>query len=238
MDEQSLPDDRRSVPGKLFSSNKRIFISVIIAVIVAIAAGGAYFLQNTKDLPPSQPFTTYAYTNFDLYSVKGVAIGSGMSFQKPAALKVQTSTTNQVELAHVWKSNNATGETYIAALSQKTPLPTDKRTLDSMRQVLSDSHNKAYDHYAGLIKTFVKDRMPVGWQTSFDPATVFKTTNVNNAWEFALTSSGKEGKLQGKALLMVGQKNFYYLLITSTPNNWRADSNAWQQIFNSLKVDQ
>lgn len=238
MDEQYLSDDRRSLISRLFSSNKRIFITAIVALIVAIAAGGAYFLQDTKDLPPPQPFTTYTYTNFDSYSVKGASAGSGMAFLKPAQLKIQTSTAIQVEFVHTWKGNNAIGETYIAALSQKAPLPTDKKTLSNMQQALSNSKNQAYNRYAELINTFVKDRMPIGWQTRFNPATTFKSTNVKNAWEFSLTSSGKGGKLQGKALLVVGQKNFYYLLITSTPNNWQADSNAWQQIFNSLRVDQ
>jgi len=71
-------------------------------------------------------------------------------------------------------------------------------------------------------------------------------TNTNiksNAWKFdvSITNGSNVNKIsnvEGKAVLVAGKRTFYYFLIDSVDQTWKNNQKVWQQVLDSIKVDQ
>lgn len=223
--------------------------AIILAVVLAtalITGGYVYYRANS----PTK-YATYSYSKFESYRLTSAVQGRGMVFTKPTELKQSSIGDGQVELLHLFYSNELkrVGQTYMAALSLPAEAPITADTLD----VLSKSINaesgfpKTHNWVTELVRKptakFIKDRSPPGWDVKVDYPKSFTSQNLkSNAWTFDFTAvnNSTSSKVRGRAIYAASSKldAHYYFLVASTNYNWQHSPKTWQKIFDGLQIDQ
>ncbi len=222
-------------PPQIDNRAKRLvkIMKVVVPLIVLIAAviAAVYFLQFQSKSPAK-----HTYDRLDSYSVVSTE-GTGMSFNQPVELKEQFATSSQVELLHAVRGKLAS---YIAAAYSPTATPMTDAELQTLTNSLSNTSDAFYLPSTNALKTFVVDRTPAGAKTNFGDAKPFTSQNIKaNVWQFDLQIDIKENKkLSGKAVFAASKRSYYYFMALAPDYNWQANQAIWQQVINSLKIDQ
>ena len=61
------------------------------------------------------------------------------------------------------------------------------------------------------------------------------------AWQlnfYTLSDGNRSTVLQGKVIFLAGEKSFYYFMLSTVGYNWAPNQAIWQQMVDSLKIDQ
>jgi hypothetical protein len=197
---------------------KKLIFTVLVAAIVAALSFvliGVY--QNHKDNQP------YIYTTYDSYSL--LDSGSGITFKKPVEFIYQagSNASGQVSLVHA----NLGAITVIAV----TP---GAEAVTQYKQALGNSTFK--QSFDRVILT----GKPAGTTVKSGATTSFTDGSIkSDAWQsdFTLTDA-KKNKTLGKIIYLVGDKTFYYMIITGPSTGRQVNYSSWQQISDSIKINQ
>jgi len=227
---------------------KKTALIILGVVLTAALSTGGYLYYRASN---STKYATYSYTKFETYELTDTAKGRGMVFIKPIELKQSSIGDGQVELLHLFYSNEfkKAGQTYIAALSLPAVAPITADTLDVLSKSINaesgfpKTHNWVTELVRKPMDKFVKDRMPPGWDVKVDYPKPFANQGLkSNAWTFDFTAVNNttNSKLQGRAIYTLSTKldNHYFFLVASTAYNWQQSPQTWQKIFDSLQTDQ
>jgi hypothetical protein len=225
-----LIEPRKALLSKV---NRRTWLTIFVALgLLVLAIVYVSFFNSAK----------YHYSKLDsltMTAANKTASGNGMTFLKPVQVTTQFNKNNQLAASHVVNKNI---EVYIAAASSYLTRPLLSPDLKLLSQNLSSPSNKYYSSSAASIQAFVTARVPKKVNVSFAGAKPFTNDAVKaNAWviDFKGTSSTKTvANLTGQALLLVGNKGYYYFMVYAPDSNWKANKSVWQQMLSSIKIDQ
>jgi len=244
----AVPQEAEQTEAPESRVSKKTVLIVFGAVLVAALAIGGYFYSRANS--PTK-YATYNYTKFETYKLTNAAQGKGMVFVKPTELKQSSIGDGQVELLHLFYSNEfkKAGQTYIAALSLPATAPITTDTLNVLNKSIKGesgfpkTHNWVTELVQKPMDKFVKDRMPPGWDVKVDYPKPFSSQNIKaNAWtfDFTVVNNSTNSKLRGRAIYTLSTKldNHYFFLVASTAYNWKQSPQTWQKIFDSLQTDQ
>lgn len=212
--------------------------------IVAVAAGSYGYIK-LYDTVVRDETPTYVYATVEDYKLSGAAQTRGMTFKKPVAFKETSTVSNsdvQASLAHR-KSDSKTGLQYtISVLSAAIGTPSGNGPADAIK--LFSAEGQASDEYKALKKSFeqyIKFRVNSKFSSSLGSPKSFTNSSIKaNAWQYDFSSaSDTQGhNVNGTFVFTVGKSNFYYFSLASLDYNWQANQANWQQILDSLKIDQ
>lgn len=110
-------------------------------------------------------------------------------------------------------------------------------------QTIMHSNAKAYQSVIQPIIFMLDNQIGQGYQVSLGKATATSTANIKtNVWSWPFTAAAPNQKnrpeIQGSLLLAAGKTTFYYLMQSAAQPNWQSNNQIWQQVINSLKIDQ
>ncbi|MDO8591964.1 MAG: hypothetical protein Q7R60_03530 [bacterium] len=225
-------------------------LAILLAVLVL--AGSGFYLYHQNQLKTKRAAQPYAYTykTLDSYTLAGEQAGSGMTFSKPVEFAAPTKSaakTHQVQFSHgPTKDGLLATIAGVAAASVYESTALSASYMKIFEATIVDPKNAGYAALIGPLKDFVNHRLPSIYNTTFSTPKKLSTANLtSNAWEIDFTATVKEAdqkssfpNLQGQEVLVIGQKTFYYFMVNSVDYNWQSNQKIWQQVINSLKIDQ
>ncbi len=241
------PKKRFSVKFK--KPSRKLATMVLAAALVIAGAVGGYLL--VKNSFGKNGDYSYTYKDLNAYAMSGTAKGNGISLQKPVELVAAGSPSagqTQAYLSHTLNKDSQQAVTiaqiFLATVSAGTELQAGyKKNINS---AVTDPKNVGHEAVTKPIKDFVTQRLNTNLSTTFSDAKAFTATNIKaDAWHLTFTATAKDSKnkatvpdISGEVILAIGKTTFYYIALDSLSNNWQSNQSVWQDVINSLKLDQ
>lgn len=234
------------------SATRKFLLGLLIIVILAVVGAGAWYYHNHhKAGAPTAVNTSkkysYTYKQVDTYSLAPIQTGAGESFNKPAEFKLPADvqfSPGQTLLTQTASDNQSVLLGGVGAATVTSPPPTASY-IQSFSQALSASTFMAPSTLTTGLNQYVSDRF-LGYKVSFNTPQKLVTTNIKNdamSMDFTATPTSKSQTagfqvLQGRAVIALSSHAYYYFMVFSTDYNWQTNQSTWQQVINSLKIDQ
>jgi hypothetical protein len=227
--------------------HNRYIVPAILILLVLL--GGAYLLWQHYHSSNSYPYT---YKKTHAYSLPGSQPGRGISFDKPDALGAaapneNTATQRGFEQVLIPLDKNKAAVIYSRLLVESSDYA--KGPSANLVKLINDaaktpSSDSGYQGVVRNAQTFtVKAFQQSGVKYDYSHAQPFASQYVKaNAWQFDVTATGKDPKnfpeQQGKLLFLVGKHTAYYFFIAAIKDNWQSNHAFFDQVVNSVKIDQ
>ena len=135
----------------------------------------------------------------------------------------------------------------LAANYVTTSTSVNKTYLKSLTAILTNPQSSSYQSVLSPIKQFVASKMG-SYVVSFNTPAALTTSNIaSNAWSIGFTAKPVDAtnnpyqpNMQGEAVFAIGKKTYYYFFVSAVDYNWQNSANqqVFQQVINSLKIDQ
>lgn len=230
----------------------KIPTKVVGLVLLALAVIGIFFLGNRwyTHRTPSDNTYSYIYNQLSALKLPGDGAGSGMSLDKPVELQTTTieEKSNQASLFHPLVVNNKPViSVEIAIASVRSTIGLQPEYLIDLNKAITDPNNINHDGLIKPLQQFVTQRISPNYTAIFAKPKVLLTPNIKaNAWyiTYALTAKEKTKPglnfpdMEGQAIMAVGKSTVYYFKLDALKVNWQPNQKAWDQVINSLKIDQ
>lgn len=233
----------------------KILLAVVSTAVVVIAAGLVYLAWS--HFAPHQPYK-HAYSSLIDYKLTGQGDGHGVSFKKPVefgsvefanfAATHPGNNTDMINLSEVAPNKVAkTTPGTIATESIVSALPTKAGFVALAQKTLANPKDSSYPNFIRPLNQFLSDQISSRFSFSFGSAKVFSNSSIkSNAWQFDFTgldSGNHKDKaqiynLQGKLVYAIGKNAYYYFVLATVPYNWQSNHALWQQVLDSIKIDQ
>lgn len=217
-----------------------------VAVLVVLSGVFAYWFSHRS---PAQT-TLYTYKSLSDYKLPGTKDGSGISFKKPvefeatAALELRATQSTQRQTTTYKGQGVVIAQVSAASIYMATDL--SQTFTKNLNIVMADPNNQSHKDNVKQMQDFVKFRTSTSYNISYKSPVAFTAANIKaNAWSIDFTATAKDTKtkdlqpdLTGKVILAVGNSTIYYFLINASTNNWLPNTATWNQITDSIKLDQ
>lgn len=221
----------------------------LITLVVTIAAAGLYlyFYQELKGAPSNDKPGSYTYEQLQDYRFGGLKNGLGVELKKPTEFTEDPKESSRPRKTLVHKVQQDDTQSYLGGLSILTvpATPQDReKNLPMMREGLSaDAPADKYKAASDLVSVITDMWLPDQFEASFARAKPFSSANIKqDAWQFDFTAidpkNPKTPKLHGKAIYAYGNNGVYILGFAAAGGNWQSNSKLWEQVINSIKLDQ
>ncbi len=245
-------------------SRKSLLILGITAVL-ATAAGLYGYLYLYNNYTNNR---TYAYAYNDLVDYKvAVAEGVGITFKLPSEL-LPSNIEQQVDTGNLprelqLKGGDPTRQANTGQISFTHPLtPRGSLPLILARQsvfisginnldfdkVMTAANGPEYDQFITGLQRLLQTQTETSNAKLTGVPKAFTNTNIKaSAWTIDFSAEGanplstntKQKKMRGSLLIAKGNKGAYYQIsFAALDYNWPANQKIWQQILDSVRVDQ
>lgn len=224
---------------------KKLYLMAAVAFGAAIIGVGA--LYAVQRVVYNLKLDHYKYSQLDEYKLEGNLEGVGIAFKKPTDFK---QTVKNVELGRAWatlehqKKDNKRLLGVMNTTITNSALASAKDYPETLGKVF-ETKGKGYDDFEKRSKEYLATFLPEGMDIQISQPGEFKNPNISkNAWLFTFVASGKSGGsdtatvIKGVSVLAVGKKSFYNFSFGSVDYNWTDNKKVWQQVLDSLKIDQ
>lgn len=224
-----------------FLQNRRKLYSLIAVLILIPIAFGLYLILNNG------PGKNYGYKAFDSYKLSSYLNGAAISLDKPTEIGQKTRNVAighaQAYLAQDDPGQDAQNKlAYIGLSSNQSALAASDSYLSSLNEVYADKNHQDYQKLTDALKTFVMQSTDGRSTIELKDPRKFTNKNITGkAWAFKFHGSSSDKKIrdvEGTAVLVVGDRTFYYLAVGAPKNNWQGNQDVWDKILGSLKIDQ
>lgn len=223
------------------SLNWRLLLRALLIAVISLASITGYFFVWKYYNP-----TPYHLTSLSNKELTAKLEGAGMSYKVPEGFELgKQSVEFGSSVANYLLVNKSSQPVKVPAVmavaSRPSALAASQSYIESLSLLMSKHQGTDYEKaVAQPVKQFLHDNLLVSYDIALGQPSTFASSNISkNAWQFDFT--GKiDGQRQGngKFVLAVGKETFYYLMVASVDYNWEPNKSIWQQILDSLKIDQ
>ena len=249
----SKPKLKKPSHGPIYTHSKRLLMNrraelAVVLLIVLLAIGlSVHATHNSKNNQPILPVVKESYSKTTNYTVTSAPAGTGLTFIKPiefgntntsiSSAAFQETTTN--------RKNKTVPLAEMAAVTTPLGTPFYPASLKAVNSTILGPQSAAHTFLAP-IQQYVARNLDPGYTVALGSAKAYKTTNVkSDAWEIDLSASPTKASSadvlpvqQGALVYAISSKAFYYFFVMSDSYNWTGNQSAWNNVLNSLKVDQ
>lgn len=229
-------------------------LKIVSLVLILLIVAGAAILQakhhyhitkrngNNKQSSISPAITSsYQYKKLETYSFGSK--GKAMLFSKPVEmvkLGEIPKNSSQIMLIHFTDQRISPDYGRIAAASADNF--DQAASVNSLTSQLANMGSKVNATIKSF-KSFIDPRLPLTYSTDgFKGFAPFSSDNLSaNTWSSdfdAKSSNSSMPKIEGRFLIAVGKNTIYYFMAENVSSTWQANQGIWQQVFNSIKIDQ
>jgi hypothetical protein len=238
---------------KAFRFKKRIYLFLAL-VLTVFSIFGAFVYYNL--LTGKFYHQKYSYQNSSIkledYVVRGSLKGRSLAFKKPQDFtNYSTNSTPSAKISTFVKMDNSRKYSLaiITASTTSSALAPDKNYIDSLHRVFNKSEGEDYKAVKEPLEKFVKDSVGASFYNVVllqKPETFTNRYIRENAWRFNFTlksqndSGAKRAIADQKGVLIfaIGKASIYYFMISTLDFNWQPNYATWQNILDSIKIDQ
>jgi len=227
---------------KGFSTDKKTVGIIILATIV-----GAIIYLVLYTLFFSTQLNRYHYRQLENYKLTSKLSGASMTFDKPVELKKYFEHTilgsTVVDFVHSQtKDSKKYSTSFLAASSYQSALATNSDYLQQLGKVLTNKSDKDYKTVTEPLVKFVQTYTPSNLTIKMGDFSAKSTKGITkNIWQAdyrAGETAGKSADLKGRFVFAAGERSFYLFMISTTDYNWNNNANLFQQLIDSVKIDQ
>jgi hypothetical protein len=230
-------------------SNKRNTRIIALATLLLVVAAIALVYKHTHPRY-STAYSAVMYNSSSTYKLPGNHTNppSGLSFLQPKDFVVYGKPTNtDATFVQYSPGDKKYVISQITATSQARE--GDKAASDYLKKVNDAFNKKGSDEYKAekLNILYYLQNSLSGYDLDLSDPVALKTANINkNAWVFNYAAKAKiesngykagDKVHEGKLVLAIGEKSYYFFKLQSIESNWQAYG-IWDQIIDSLKIDQ
>lgn len=214
---------------------------LVILIVIAAIGGAVYWVghrdstNNSAGSSAQAAAQAISYKIDSTYTSSATPVGERVSFSKPSQLApVSTSYQNEITLAQTVNNNS-----YAAYIAEGFVGSQPSLTPQQLTSVLADTSNSSYLTALSGLKTFVAQRFTSSYQLSYQKAQPFTNASIKTStWQLNLAAV-KSGKIyDGKVVYAASSKGQYYFLVLTPDYNWQSNISTWNQVLDSLKIDQ
>lgn len=216
---------------------------IVIPLIIIIAGAGYWLMPKNSHSSGNQ---AYAYKKLDTYEVKDETTGSQVNFEKPQEFQLAATyyKPRQIVLMHRDQSRPYIG--LIAEASLQNYLPQGSDFFKNYNNAITNPKNPSYKDLVKPLEDFIDQKIGAGFNGAdlSVPKTFSNPTISAGAWsaDFTDTYKGsvkiKPYSLQGRIIEAYGKKSTFYFMAANVDSVWKNNNQVWQQVFNSLRIDQ
>lgn len=224
--------------------------AIVLAIVIVLLAGGYLGYSYTHPYGAS-------YGKLSTFTLKDDAHHAGMSILKPDQFIWQPTAglegakiVKQAAQARFVQSKNISGkQTIIAQMalnSAFTPPDLKSNNVQLVERLMSDTKDPGHSAVVLPLQNYASNLLnsniakPV-YKLTFDQPSVLK--GLDHAWvvsfqAVAKTPGRNTPDMQGEVVEVFGKNGQYFMAIDTAKANWQSNQSVWQQVINSLKVDQ
>lgn len=222
---------------------------LVIILVVTLAGSYGYWWAHYEVYGASHKYS-YTYTSLNDYKLASTLKGTSISFKKPTEFIVSGKAFAQQGSSYAdlyqpnYKTTPVSGLGYLSVSLVQSALAGSPDYLKSLGSTLANPNDKNYQKVVKPINDFVVNTYNPVYKVTLDPAQTLKTANLTaNAWQFDYTVLNDKNQheinpLRGKVVFAAGKHTFYYFLVSSVDYNWNKNMTTWNQVVDSIKIDQ
>lgn len=233
------------------SSNKIAATLAVLGVIAVIAGSGFYWWVYDRQNNKTSTTTTYQYTKYDDYKLAGVTKGRGLTFKKPSSFDPSIYGNNSATTASLIQKVKLPNYSNLVTvgsidIAMATPVQKIDSTYLKKANDAFNQQNSDYIAYQKALTNYLRTNVyPVESNTlTLSSPKAYKSDNIkSNAWltDYTVKTTYDDGTVRdvtGQLLYAIGTKDFYYFSVSSLSDNFKANTNTWKTVFDSVKIDQ
>jgi len=236
-------------------SSKRMLwprLLLILGIVVVLIVGYfGYNYRQKNSLPYARNGQAINIKYYDLvqHSVKGLAKNNGMTFSAPKEFlntdHSKTASPIQIQLSRQAKlSNKTVTATYILAKALYINPPPSADAIKTISQsITSPSQNNVRNVFSPQLFG-VPQNLFQGYKVVSSAGANFTSNYIKkDAWarDFSASATDPNAKLpdmHGRIITAFGKSAIYYFVIYTTKYDWQTNQAVWNQVINSIKIDQ
>lgn len=226
--------------------NRKPLLSVVAVLLLISIATGFWYVENQSSKTTFSGFDTANFT------LPGNGEGLGMSFNKPNSINKDVAGIENSPRAAIFVQlkgdgdsiENSTAEAFIAAQTRQYPqkiLGTNEYK-DQISERIADVSSPDYERRVVNVHQFVTQIGRFGNKVTMSTAKPFASGNIQAyAWSFDLSVAdinSKNPPQEGKAIYALGNNGWYYFFVSAEKSLWQENLAFFDEILNSVKVDQ
>lgn len=227
--------------------SKKLKKIAVLTLALAILSSGLYVFAYQKGNNNSTSNSSTANSVHRYQSLKPQSLSAGFPdttivYSKPNEFVVTDNNKTFLKNYRHKQGNpqQVVGDMAVSVAHVTGKLPTVLPPIVS-KALASPSTSEAYQSETKPLITFTTQQLPKSLSNiNLSGVKNFRSANIkDSAWQFDLNgTSATNGKWQGKFIYAWGKNGVYYVLIAATAPNWQANQSTWQQMVDSIKIDQ
>ena len=218
----------------------QLLVLSIIGLVLYYLAYSLWFYGNLE---------RYNYQKIDSFTLQSKTKNASLEFQKPTEFtqsyqSVELSRSD-VLLAHKSSKGDATGTLgYISANIINSSLAANAAYKKELTKQMDNHTGVIYDNFLDSYKQSLAASVPNNYSIEMNSPSSLQTQNIkSSAWVYDFTASSTDSRvnnysIDGKFVVAAGQKTFYYFTLASVNYNWNRNQSIWDEVLDSIKIDQ
>lgn len=228
----------------------KLVVFLLIGLAVAVAAVGGYQIykhyNNKPDNKQGRPYSQ-DYKNLEAYTLDSWQPETAINFKKPPEFKkaresIQPGYSSVSLVDYSEASQTKTGLGYINADVIHNTLASTPDYRQKLKKYLNEPNSQEYQQFSEPLRQYITDSLPGHPKAVTAEIAPFTNSNIKDfAWQlnfYTLSDGNRSTVLQGKVIFLAGEKSFYYFMLSTVGYNWAPNQAIWQQMVDSLKIDQ
>ncbi len=223
-------------------SLKKAAFLVLLVSIMSLASYLVIYYQHYKNQS-----LRYHYISLQLAGATSGAPNTTLSFKKPVEFTtINNNSSYLINYQHKLKRRDTN---VLVGLSAASSIHINGPAVLGYPSIVADAlkgqvSSPEYQTVIENLLSFATSQLPKAFDNvNLSNAQSLDNTNIKNyAWQFDLTAndpgSKKAPKWQGKVVYLWGKNGAYYFIVATVKQNWVSNQQIWQQVFDSIKIDQ
>lgn len=227
-----------------FKGLKKLAIITLLIAIVSSVVYGSFIYKNTNGNNSTAKTSVFSYQNLKNDSLSAGYPETTMSYSRPSEFvstdNNKTYSKNYQHKLTIDGSQQAIGNLSVAIAHVTGKLPTVLPPIVA-KDLASSPTSEAYKSQIKPLLAYATQQMKkTATNVSLSNVKAFNSANIKDkAWQFDLSATGIYGdKWVGKFIYTWGKNGIYYFMIAAPDANWQANQSTWQQMLDSIKIDQ
>jgi len=225
--------------------SKLLSLGLLSLIILVLAVAVVYHRDHNKSGTNSSGPYKFTYSKLESFVLTGQSPGSGLAVSKPREIGAGMGGAPGSE-ATIYQTAKS-GGVRMAALAVSSEAGVGSSTSSyaklAIQSNLANTSSAGHQLFVQPAEQLIKDALDSAYGFSFSSPRPYTNPNIkSDAWrmDFTASATAKSGlpKMQGAIIVALTSKNLYDFEAAAVDYNWNNNQAIWQQVMNSVKIDQ
>lgn len=237
----------------------RTWALLALFLVGVLAGSGYWYWHDNRGVKTKAPGSVYSYSHsykdLVLYQLAGSQPGSGVKIEVPSEFGIKPGQIDKEAQADYSQTDLGSGPlpqgfipeqvAHLGLSSLYSPSSFSADFKQAYGQAITTPQG-GQGSILGGVQTYVTERLPAGYEVTLGDVRPLSSVNIkSDAWIIQYVAKARAGQnssnlpdLTGEVVVALGKQTTYYIMLDAVNSNWQASQNTWQQVVDSIKVDQ